>query len=102
VTVVCEPSAVDQMTQILLQSTTTLGVRVRTDQRTCLKREFRTIDTSLGPVRVKMAGGKWSIEYEDVKQAAARAGTSFREAHERIWLEVANHLKQGGCGSEAK
>ena len=102
ITVICAAGAADKMTEILLQSTTTLGVRVRTEQRTCLKREFRTVETSLGAIRVKLAGSKWSIEYEDVKQAAARAGTSFREAHERIWIEVADHLKQGGTGSEAK
>jgi uncharacterized protein (TIGR00299 family) protein len=64
-----------QLTTIILTETTTIGVRWQDLNRAKAQREFRTVETQYGQVRVKIArfGGKVvtiAPEYEDCKQLA--------------------------------
>jgi len=56
VTVLSPPTreARDALTERLFRETTTLGVRVRREQRTTLERTFRTVGTAYGPITVKV------------------------------------------------
>jgi hypothetical protein len=63
------------MQQLLFAETTTLGIRVRREQRVVLERRTSTVDTAFGTVRVKtgyLAGQPANAqpEYEDCRALA--------------------------------
>ena len=78
VRVLCAPGEVDACTGILFAETTTLGVRRTLYTRAVLPREFRTVDTPYGPVRLKIS--RWhdieraEPEYEDCRTLAEEHG----------------------------
>lgn len=76
VSVLCAPAEEAHFASLLAELTGTLGVRVRRISRYVVAREARTVETSFGPVRVKMAGtGAWRrirAEYEDLAAIARR------------------------------
>lgn len=78
VTVLCTPADENRFTLLLAELTGTLGIRVRRISRYVVEREEHTVDTTLGPVRVKVAGtGAWRRirpEYEDLAAIARREG----------------------------
>jgi len=55
VTVLCEPARAPRLTQLLLEESTSLGVRQHAVTRTVLERWQETRDTALGPVVFKVA-----------------------------------------------
>lgn len=74
-TVLCNPADESKFQDLLFAETTTLGVRSHTTQRRCLPREWETVSTSYGEVRMKLArvNGKVvqiSPEYEDCRKLA--------------------------------
>ena len=80
----CEPGDVPAAEDILLTETTSLGVRRRFCGRTKLTREFQTVTTPFGPVRMKLGlrGGTVltaSPEFDDCRQAAQSHGTPVRK-----------------------
>jgi uncharacterized protein (TIGR00299 family) protein len=75
VTVLCPPDLVDATAAILFRETGTFGLRVREQDRLILLREWRTVATPYGEIRLKI--GSWqgevlsvSPEYEDCRAAA--------------------------------
>ncbi len=82
-TVLCRPEQRQEMTELLLRHTTTLGVREFPCRRTVLQRRVETVETALGPVRKKVAEGfgihreKW--EYEDLARLARERDCSLEE-----------------------
>jgi len=65
----------DRLTKIIFSETTTLGVRRRDEQRQVLARHWQEVETSWGPVRIKIASMNGSIsnyapEYEDCRALA--------------------------------
>lgn len=82
--VVAEPGHVERLSGLILRETTTLGVRVRTEERFELERRIEEVPTPFGPVRVKVAtvggaGERAVPEFESVREAAERAGRPLRE-----------------------
>jgi pyridinium-3,5-bisthiocarboxylic acid mononucleotide nickel chelatase len=75
-TVLCAPAEETRLAALLAELTGTLGVRVRRISRYVVSRESRTVETTFGPVRVKVAGaGSWRRvrpEYEDLAAIARR------------------------------
>ena len=76
-TVLCEPQHDSVLEQLLLRETSTLGVRIRQDRRSCLERSHAAVDTAYGSIRVKIGsqGGEErnaAPEYEDCRAAAAQ------------------------------
>jgi len=72
--------------RILFVETTTFGVRRYRAERTKLTREVRTVETSLGPVRVKLGMLDGHVctaapEYEDCRRLAAAASLPLREVY---------------------
>jgi len=96
-TVLCKPADETKFQDLLFAETTTLGVRSHTTQRRVLPREWETVSTAYGEVRMKVArvNGKVvqiSPEYEDCRKLAEaksvplqtvmqEAMQSWREAH---------------------
>jgi pyridinium-3,5-bisthiocarboxylic acid mononucleotide nickel chelatase len=83
VTVLVSLELVDQCEIILLEETTTLGVRRSMWSRHILDRKFIMVDTPYGPIRVKQAFRNnimlhQAPEYEDVAKAARMHGVPFQ------------------------
>jgi hypothetical protein len=60
---------------LLLTETTTLGVRIRREQRTCLDRTHSTVTTPYGEIRIKTGSRNGEVlnaspEFEDCRTAA--------------------------------
>jgi len=74
-TVLAKPEDADRLTKLMFKETSTLGVRRRNEQRQILSRRWETVDTSWGPVRIKIANMNGTIsnyapEFEDCRALA--------------------------------
>jgi pyridinium-3,5-bisthiocarboxylic acid mononucleotide nickel chelatase len=74
-TVLAKPEDANRLTKTIFAETTTLGVRRREEQRQTLSRQWQTVDTTWGPVRIKIANMNGSVsnyapEYEDCRALA--------------------------------
>ena len=100
-TVIAEPDQAEPLAMRLLTETSSLGVRLRFDQRYELPRRVEEVATRFGPVSVKVAtlpgGGERAVpEFESVRAAAERAGRPLRDVAEAAvaaWRE-----RSGGPG----
>ena len=75
-TVLAKPANVDRLTKLIFAETTTLGVRRRDESRQVLARRWETVETSWGPVRIKIANmngtvANYAPEFEDCRRIAA-------------------------------
>ena len=87
VTVVAEPRHADLLAMLLLRETSTLGVRLRWDERYELERRSLEVETRFGRIVVKVAdvpgmGERARPEFESVRAAAERAGRPLGEVAE--------------------
>jgi len=74
-TVLAKLEDADRLTRTIFAETTTLGVRRREEQRRTLSRRWETVETTWGPVRIKVANMNGSVsnyapEYEDCRTLA--------------------------------
>ena len=77
--VICAPAATDRLIGMILEETTSLGVRVRREERRCLGRETGQVE-----VMGVQVGGKWTVrpsgrkdfrpEFDSCKDVAAVTG----------------------------
>jgi pyridinium-3,5-bisthiocarboxylic acid mononucleotide nickel chelatase len=85
-TLLCDPADRERMCDLIFRETTTLGVRYRNEQREILTREFVTVETEYGPIRIKISRAKdgqvmnVSPEFEDCRAAAEKNGVGLRDA----------------------
>jgi len=83
----CKTPDVDNLRDLLLRHTTTLGVRQYTVSRYSVDRRIETVSTPYGAVRVKIAtlpdgSIKAAPEHDDCAARAIEHGISIRE----VWL----------------
>jgi len=81
-----EPAKADSVAEAIFQHTTTLGVRRQLLQRDCLTREHIFVNTSYGPIRIKLGQrGEHLLtaapEYEDCAAAALRHNVSLKKVY---------------------
>ncbi|MGA2234012.1 MAG: nickel pincer cofactor biosynthesis protein LarC [Terriglobales bacterium] len=74
-TVLAKMEDANRLTNLIFAETTTLGVRRREEQRQTLSRRWQTVDTTWGPVRIKIANmngtvSNYAPEYEDCRALA--------------------------------
>ena len=82
--VLARPEDADRLQRILFKETSTLGIRRQDTRRDVLHRHFETVNTTYGPITVKIAqlpggGVRATPEYEDCRQAAEKHGVSLRD-----------------------
>ena len=87
VTVLATDASVQGLTEILFSHSTTLGIRMRSERRVILEREWKSVSTPWGAVRVKIGSrGENTLskapEYDDCMKAAAAAGVPVRKVYE--------------------
>jgi hypothetical protein len=77
----CAEDDRDGLARLMLEHTTTLGVRISSCRRDVLTRTIETVPTKYGNIRVKHARGfgvtKHKPEYDDISEAAKRHGVTF-------------------------
>jgi uncharacterized protein (TIGR00299 family) protein len=96
VTVLASPDRRESITASLFTETTTIGVRYQEVLRECLAREVRTIDTSLGPVRFKVASRDGRVvnaapEFDDCARIAAEKGLAVKDVQAlalKAWMDA--------------
>jgi uncharacterized protein (TIGR00299 family) protein len=84
ITILCEPTNVSRLTDLLFSETTTIGVRLYEARRRTLAREFLSVDTGHGPVRMKISRLNGSVlnatpEYDDCQRIAAEKGIPLKD-----------------------
>jgi uncharacterized protein (TIGR00299 family) protein len=109
-TVLCRPTLMPRLREILFRETTTIGLRWRIENKLALSREFAKAQTAWGEVRIKIArlpSGKIanaSPEYEDcrllatlhavpLKQVMLEAMRAYAETHGTAGLDAT--IKKG-------
>jgi uncharacterized protein (TIGR00299 family) protein len=88
-TALCEPSRVGELSTILFQESTTIGVRWSEYRRTRLERELVTLPTAYGPIPFKLSrlGGRIitaTPEFSEVSRVAKEKGLPVREVLEQV------------------
>jgi pyridinium-3,5-bisthiocarboxylic acid mononucleotide nickel chelatase len=85
-TLLCKPEDRARMCDLIFRETTTLGVRYRDEQREILQREFVTVETAFGTIKIKVSKAKdgrvmnAAPEFEDCRAAAEKHCVALREA----------------------
>ncbi|MBX3282122.1 MAG: nickel pincer cofactor biosynthesis protein LarC [Acidobacteria bacterium] len=88
-TVLCEPTDVRQIEEMLFRETTTLGIRRRDVERVSLERSSETIATEFGDVRVKVSRLDGNVltrkaEFDDLKKIAESTDQPLRDITAKI------------------
>lgn len=92
-TVLCDPALAAPLAARLVRETSTLGVRVREQQRYIASRRLERFQSSLGGVGVKLKVIDGRVvdavpEHDHVLQLASDAGVPIAEAHRRVTEEA--------------
>jgi pyridinium-3,5-bisthiocarboxylic acid mononucleotide nickel chelatase len=94
-TIIAKPEQRGAMSDIVFRESTTIGVRHQQLSRECLDREMVTVETTLGPVRFKVASRDGRVlnaqpEFEDLAKLSEQRGIPIKDvqalAH-KAWLE---------------
>ena len=87
-TVICSPELKECMENIIFEETTAIGIRFRNEERTCLSREIKEINTCYGLLKVKVVntgkGLRLYPEYSSAKELAEKFGVSLYDVYSQI------------------
>ena len=86
--VLCDIKDIPKLEQIIFQETSTIGIRRVHMERTVLKRERRTADTSIGSIAVKVCDGRIYPEYESLAAICRVQGIPYIEAYNTVFAEL--------------
>ena len=86
-TVLCNPAQSAALERLILTETSTLGVRIRQEKRSCLERRHIPVATAYGEIRIKVGtlGGETmnaAPEYEDCRAAAAKHHVAIKQVQQ--------------------
>jgi len=98
-TVLCEPEDAQALERLILRETSTLGVRVRQDQRRSLERHHVAVSTAYGEIRMKvgMLGGEVmnaAPEFEDCRAAAVRCDVPLKVVQQAAVAAYASRVPE--------
>ncbi len=84
--ILTSPQNADRLREIIFKETTTLGIREQVMRRQCLSREWKTVETPYGEVRLKIAklGDRIMTiapEYEDCKRLSLEKGVPIKSVY---------------------
>jgi uncharacterized protein (TIGR00299 family) protein len=87
--VICEPAQRERLTEIILQETTTIGVRYHVVNRVTLPRQSKKIRTRYGDVTVKIVEQldgrrRATPEYDDLRRIAAAKKLPIKLVHDEV------------------
>jgi pyridinium-3,5-bisthiocarboxylic acid mononucleotide nickel chelatase len=95
VTVLAPPERREAIAGLLFAETTTIGIRYDEMRRDVLDREIRTVDTAIGPIRVKVASRDGRVlnaapEFDDCARLAREHGLPIKDVQAlalKAWLD---------------
>jgi uncharacterized protein (TIGR00299 family) protein len=98
--VISDRTHVTMLADMILNRSSTIGLRILPFRKKILPRKIKIIDTSYGQVRIKeviQPDGRlrWKSEYEDVQLIAVSAGQDFRTIKQNIDFEIMKKLDEG-------
>jgi pyridinium-3,5-bisthiocarboxylic acid mononucleotide nickel chelatase len=87
VTILTEDANIPGLEDLLLRETSTLGVRIHHERRSCLDRSHTIVNTPYGDVRIKLGIRSGEIlnaapEFEDCRAAAAQHGIPVKQVQQ--------------------
>ena len=96
-TVLCNPTDSAVLERLILSHTSTLGVRIRQERRSCLERKHVPVNTEYGEIRIKIGSlGSETMnaapEYEDCRAAAAKHRVAIKQVQQAA---IAAYLRPG-------
>jgi pyridinium-3,5-bisthiocarboxylic acid mononucleotide nickel chelatase len=102
-TVLAKPSDAERLAKLVFAETSTLGVRIRQEQRRALGRRWVSVQTRWGEVRMKVASLNGSIsnyapEYEDCRKIAGEQHLPLKSVMQeaiRVYLAGAEPHQHG-------
>ena len=88
-TAICEISLRDRLAAIILQETSSIGLRYYAVNRILLRRESKTVKTRYGAVTIKIVTQpdgteRAAPEYDDLKRIAIAKRTTLRTIHDEV------------------
>ena len=94
--VLCDPTDRERLSTVIFTETSTIGLRSYTVARVALRRESKSVTTSYGAVRVKIAYGpdgriNAAPEYEDCKRLAQETNTPLKVVYEAAAFAARQH-----------
>ena len=97
-TALCEPARVADLSRVLFEESSTIGVRWTAYQRARLDREIIQLTTAYGPVGFKVSRLEGRVltvtpEFEDVRRIARAKGLPVREVLEQARVEGRQLIK---------
>jgi len=99
VSVICDSTCAEDIMNLLIQETGTLGVRIRTSERFIVPRTIESIPVTIEgqnfTIHYKTANNNlknFKLEFEDVKQISNSLNKSFRETGELLKSQVRKKL----------
>ena len=89
----------DALADLILNESTTIGLRILAFDKRILPREQLSVSTSLGPVQVKRVTQpdgrqRHKIEHDDILRLVETTGTDYRSLRSRLEREVDDRLQQ--------
>ncbi len=102
--VLCDPSLVPVVRDVLRDTTGSLGVRMSASERWPAARTIDSVRLDGQLVRVKVSAGRVKAEYEDVARVARRSGRPLREVAaraEELWRNGRHDPGLTGLSSKA-
>lgn len=90
-TALCPESKAYEIAKMIMQETSSFGVRIHRAHRLILRREIREVETPYGKVQIKLGflGDdlvQASPEFESCRTLAEKAGVSVRDVHLAAWI----------------
>lgn len=90
ISVLVDEALVSVVADTLLNGSSTLGLRMRREERITLDREWKSVETPWSAVKVKIGSYKGSVsstapEYDDCERVAREAGVTTREVYEAAY-----------------
>ena len=84
ITILCDDAHAPALERLLLRETSTLGVRIHHERRSCLDRAHTTVTTPYGEIRIKIGSRDNEVlnaapEFEDCRAAAAKHNVPVKQ-----------------------
>jgi uncharacterized protein (TIGR00299 family) protein len=90
--VIAVPECQEELARLVLEETTTLGLRLYQAERRVQARQFVSVDTGYGTVRVKVTDTGFAPEFEDCRKLASETGKPLKkvlaDVHLAYWKQA--------------
>ncbi len=99
ITILASNAKVSALEDLLLRETSTLGVRIHHERRSCLDRSHVTVTTPYGDIRIKVGSRNNEIynaapEFEDCRAAAAAQNIPVKQVQQAAIAAYQNTRKK--------